>query len=400
MSENPAASGGLRPRRKTLIISGAALVAVAAVIAAVIMVTGSPFSSAKLAAEQLKYTSLPAPCAMLTSATTTRYLPGATSSQTNEPSGGATRAGACTWSSISSGEDRTLLLQVNVYDSSSGLSSAQHAYDKEVPASGCQCQGYKVVKQSVSGVGDQATALFTTSAAVKTGPWHVPAINLMVRSGNANINVGYIVAAIGTAPPPPSNAALLAATVTMAHNVLAALARPEAVSAVPAPSQGPRYVSPHDSCTLVTWKTISTYAPGASAQLVPAPGQTPASAPQLSSCAWTSPNASVSLYVSIYPDVTSAKQGYEFGVQVSRKNVNGMTFTGSQQVTGVGQQAIAAFDNMFKNSHAVTLYAWSGTAELQIVFTDSATGTSPPSHATKLAGDIAIARDVLAALPR
>lgn len=225
MTENPAASGGLRPRRKTLIISGAALVAVAAVIAAAIMITGSPFSSAKLAAEQLKYTSLPAPCAMLTSATTTRYLPGATSSQTNEPSGGATKAGACTWSSIYSGEDRTLLLQVNVYGASSGLTSARHAYDKEVPASGCQCQGYKVVKQPVSGVGDQATALFTTSAAVKTGPWHVPAINLLVRSGNANINVGYIVAAIGTAPPPPSNAALLAATVTIAHDVLAALAR-------------------------------------------------------------------------------------------------------------------------------------------------------------------------------
>jgi hypothetical protein len=206
-------------RRKPLLIGVAALVVAAAVVA-VVLVTGKP------AAQPLKYTSLPAPCSMLSAASVAKYLPGATSSVTNAPSSQASKVSACTWSSISGGEDRTLLLQVDVYGSSSGLTSAQHAYRKEVPAANCQCQGYKVVRQSVTGLGDQATALFTSPSAARTGTWNVPQVNLLVRSGNADINVGYIVAAIGKAPAPPSNAALLAATMAMARNVLSALSRP------------------------------------------------------------------------------------------------------------------------------------------------------------------------------
>lgn len=207
-----------RSHRKPLIIGAVAVVAAAAVAAAVLVI-------AKPGSQPLKYSTLPAPCGMLSAASVAKYLPGATSSVTKTPSGQASKVGACTWSSISGGEDRTLLLQVDVYGTSSGLASAEHAYSKEVPSANCQCQGYKVVRQSVTGLGDQATALFTSPTAAKTGTWNVPQVNLLVRSGNADINVGYIVAAIGKAPPPPSNAALLAAIMAMARNVLSALSR-------------------------------------------------------------------------------------------------------------------------------------------------------------------------------
>ena len=46
----------------------------------------------------------------------------------------------------------------------------------------------------------------------------------------------------------------------------------------------------------------------------------------------------------------------------------------------------------------MTLYVWSGNADFQVSFTDLPSGT-PTSRAAKLAADIAMARDVLAALP-
>jgi len=67
-------------------------------------------------------------------------------------------------------------------------------------------------------------------------------------------------------------------------------------------------------------------------------------------------------------------------------------------VTGVGQQAEAIFGTL-NGSPSVTLYAWSGNAEVDISVTDLDFGT-PLSQAGKLAADIAMARDVLTRLHR
>jgi hypothetical protein len=48
----------------------------------------------------------------------------------------------------------------------------------------------------------------------------------LVRSGNADINVGFTDARIGRAPEPPGDASLRALTAAMARDVLAALSRP------------------------------------------------------------------------------------------------------------------------------------------------------------------------------
>jgi hypothetical protein len=219
----PAGSPPRRLGRKSLLIRAAAVVAAAAVIAAVMLVT-----TGKPAAAKLAYTRLPAPCSLLSSATVARYLPGASSSPANASPARLSQVGACTWSSVSGGEDRTLLLQAEVYGSASGLTAAEQAYTREDPAGNCQCHGYKVTRQTVSGLGDQAVALFTTTAAVRTGSWSVPTVSLLVRSGNADISLGYDLAGIGPAGTPPTRAALLAATVAMARNMLASLSRPTA----------------------------------------------------------------------------------------------------------------------------------------------------------------------------
>lgn len=209
------------PRRRRPLVLGAAAVLVAALIAVVAVVLAGQPASAKR-----KYTALPAPCTMLTSDTVARFLPGASSSPAGAAPGRASKVGACTWSSIAGGEDRTLILQVDVYDSATGTSSARQAYAREVPASNCRCQGYTVTRQAVTGLGDQATMLFTTTSAKRNaGSWTAPAVNLLVRSGNADINVGYTVAGIGRAAAPPGDAALHATTVAMARDVLTALSR-------------------------------------------------------------------------------------------------------------------------------------------------------------------------------
>jgi hypothetical protein len=229
------APGGTRPgtspgstvqsiasRRRRPLLPGTAAVLAAALVTVVAMVVTL---GGKPAAAKLKYTSLPAPCTLLTSGTVARFLPGATSSPASPPAR-ASKVGACTWSSITGGEDRTLILQVDVYDSPAGTSAAQQAYAKEVPAGDCRCRGYTVTGQAVTGLGDQATVLFTTTGTqAGAGSWAVPAVTLLVRSGNADINVGFTVARIGRAPAPPVGASLRAITAAMAKDVLAALSR-------------------------------------------------------------------------------------------------------------------------------------------------------------------------------
>jgi hypothetical protein len=109
---------------------------------------------------------------------------------------------------------------------------------------------------------------------------------------------------------------------------------------------------------------------------------------------------SITLIVTIESDPDSAQGSYEFDTQASRKNENGFIFTGARPVTGVGQQAEAVFQTM-DGSPSVTLYVWSGNAELEIGATDLGLSFGAPlSQAEKLAADTALARDVLTRLRR
>ena len=378
----------------------------AAVIAAVVLVVARP------GGQPLKYTSLPPACDTVSAASLAKYLPDATSSPQSRPSSSADQEGACSWSSITGGQDRDLLVLLDVYGTSSGLTKAQQAYQGDIALS-VSSHDATLSRRLVTGLGDQATAQFIIVKPGGTGTAAAPPqVILTVRSGNADINLSYAVFPIGSARPALTPAAELAGTIAMARDVLVALANPAAAAsaaAAPAASsagppaspslQGPRYVSPRDPCTLVRAATLARYAPGATASKIPVPsGTTVPGAPQLSNCGWATPNASILLELTIDSDSAAARQGYEFGVQYARQNQQGLTFHGAKAVTGVGQQATAIFQVMTGNSPSVALYVWSGNAEFQVSFTDLPFGTQT-SRAAKLAAVIAMARDILAALP-
>jgi hypothetical protein len=71
--------------------------------------------------------------------------------------------------------------------------------------------------QPVRGLGNQATAIFTT------GPAGDPGVELDVWSGNAVIQMSFDSNSIEA--PPPSRAVMLAADIAMARDVLASLKR-------------------------------------------------------------------------------------------------------------------------------------------------------------------------------
>ncbi len=156
------------------------------------------------------------------------------------------------------------------------------------------------------------------------------------------------------------------------------------------------YTSPHDACTLIKAWTLATYAPGATVDLIPLPNV--GGLPQLSDCGWGAQNGSLSLFVTIYVDADGALGGYQTALQTGHQNPNGNTFDGARPVKGLGDQATAIFETSLGNPE-VDLYVVSGNADIEMSFTDVL--FSPTlSRAGKLAADVAMARDVLADLPR
>jgi hypothetical protein len=275
-----------------------------------------------------------------------------------------------------------------------------------IPAS-CRCRGYTIAAQAVTGVGDEATAVFT-SYDQGAAP---PDASLLVRSGNADIVVSYRISPVVSAPPPPAHAALLALVTVMARDVLAALANPPAArtaapgtSASPAssaPSPGPRYGKPRSWCALVKASTLARYAPGAVTN--PAgPTSVPSGPLIFGNCSWGADNASIVLSIRLYPDTPSAQQSFEFDIADRQQPGTGITSDGAHAVGHLGQQAVAVYQtyhDMSGNSRAVELYVWSGNAEIDISVSGISVLQAPPSRSAMQAADIAMARDVLAGLP-
>jgi hypothetical protein len=240
-----------------------------------------------------------------------------------------------------------------------------------------------------------------------------PSVTLLVRSGNADISLTSVVFPAGSAPR-LTIAAQLAGMTAMARDVLAALAHPSAVHpetgrpmspAAPSPSPSaprPRYAGPKDTCALVKPATLARY--GATSTGTPAPGPTaslPPGGPVSGNCGWHLPAGIIFLDVSVYPDSVSAQQAYEFEVQDTHQSGHGVTFDGAQPVKGVGQRATAIAQTIAGASHELTLYVWADNAVIEVSFADLGTPLAgpPTPRSVRLAGDTAIARDVLARLP-
>lgn len=381
------------PRRKGLIAAGALVVTAIAIAVSV---------TARSAAGQAEYTRLPSACDLVPEATLAKYVPGGLADPRSAPSDRTHKAGTCAW--ITDTADVTV--HADIYDSSDGLALAQQAYRKALPAD-CTCHGITITGQSVTGLGDQASARFmaSNSAARTYGQaWSTLTVTVGVRSGNAVVIVTYEVAPpFGHPPPPrPANAALLTDTVAMARDVLVSLARPAAVVALPStiPSGATTEPEPHFAgtarpCSLIKAATLARYAPGAEANT-----QSPAEGVGLVlGCIWVSQHADVVLELNITANPASAVEQYVLAVGDDTKTSDDQTFHGTQPVKGIGQQATAVFQTMPEHISAVTLEVWSGNAEFSVILGDQPSSKAL-SPAAKLAGAIAMAREVLADLPR
>ena len=109
------------------------------------------------------YTSLPAPCALVSKAVLDAYLPNPVGTPISAPPVSFYKSGSCKWSSTAGGQDRIVSSDVILFGSSSAIGEARQFYSGALSILGCHCPGTAVSTRSVTGLGDQATALFVTA---------------------------------------------------------------------------------------------------------------------------------------------------------------------------------------------------------------------------------------------
>ncbi len=315
------------------------------------------------------------PCRLMTAATLARYAPAATLglAPAASSSNGQRRSNGCIWSS----DNTFILLTLNTFPNAEGASQGFQVDTDGIGRSGNGVTGM----QSLPDLGEAAVAVFKTQSG-KDG------VELLIWSGNVELDYWYT----STSGPSRPRATLLAGAIAMGRDGLTALSSPAASSFRPEP----RYASPHDACTLAQASTLARYVPGATMDKLATSGGV--GTPQDSGCDWTSDSVGILLSVTISADPDSATGSYQFGIQ-NAKNQTGSKFLGERSVRGVGEQATAIFQTTMGNTPAVDLFVRSGNATLEVDASDVGI-TAPPSRAGKLAADIAMARDALAALHR
>lgn len=307
------------------------------------------------------------PCKLISAATLARYAPGTVLQPVPDTSTGLPQQSECGWGADSTSV--SLVLRV-----SSGVDGAQAAFSANAGSIGSTVTGARWLPD----LGDSAVASYT----LEPGSDHVV---LYVTSGNVELEYSYTVK--GSGPLRLDRSDSLAGVITMARDGLAALARPASSQY----QREPRYAGSQQACALVRPATLARY--GASE-----PGDSEHGVTNESLCGWGSDAVSISLIVTIDSDPDSAESGYQYSVQDADKPQEGFTFSGARRVSGLGQQAEAVFQTL-NGSPSVSLYVWSGNAEVDVTSTDLGFG-SPLSRAAKVAADIAVARDVLGRMHR
>ncbi len=371
-------------RRRAALIAGAVLATLVIAVAVVVAV--------RLTSQRQEFASPGDPCALVSGTTLAKYVPGGGIGTANRyPStstAGAPRLADCNWYGTAEG----LSVEVGVYGSDSGPAGAQQGFGQDVQYEGKNeqlVQGTKILvtgTRTVTGLGDQAEAIFQTLT-LTSGPSY--SVNLLVRSGNATIDVSYDSFA------KPAGTAQLTAVIVIARDVLASLARPARTSST---SPGPLYASLLDPCPAIPPATVAEYLTGGQ-------GGTPTPSPSMSqpgSCSWTTLDGARSLLadVTIY-DSATASNGAQQGFNADVRHNQGAAVSGQQPVTGLGTQATALFE-LRGTPHVVMLLVRSGNAEIQLTYTCYLDPSGPPlpTGPAQLAATIAMARDILAALPR
>jgi len=328
------------------------------------------------------------PCRLITTATLATYAPGATVSPlASNPPSAAQMMNSCSWGTTSPSPYVELTLTLFP-----DYASARQSFASQLQGDAQSVSGQTVTAgQFLAGLGDQAADIFQSRSGAD-------AVELLVGSGNAVIDLSYT----GPGAQSPDRAMLLAGGIAMARDALAALANP-AVSSYP---RGPVYASPHDPCTLIKASTLATYIPGVTETQNPgggAPSQqpNPPGGEQESQCFFNAGGLNgtqLALFVSIYTDPDNALSGFESGVQYTIQDETEVTFNGRRQVKDLGQQAAAVLQTA-AGTPDVDLFVLSGNAEIELILSDAPLTGPAMTHSALLAGDVAMARDVLADLP-
>jgi hypothetical protein len=191
--------GGRPPDRATLLTGGIAMARDA------LAALANPAASAYL--QEPVYASPHDPCTLIRPATVATYLPGSTASPTtdNNP---LSQLNSCSWTGVNG----SLSLFATIYpDPDSALGGFQaDLQQSQQKQSGITYDGSEPVRD----LGQQATAVFETSVGS-------PEVNLYILAGNAEIDLDFFDAPFSG--PQPGRAAVLAAGIVMAREVLADL---------------------------------------------------------------------------------------------------------------------------------------------------------------------------------
>jgi hypothetical protein len=198
--------------------------------------------------------------------------------------------------------------------------------------------------------------------------------------------------------PPAAPRSFMRRRITLIAGTAVAIVAATTTAIVLSASQGPTYAPLGNVCALVSRATIAKYLPG----------QADSHRDQ-GSCQWfgdTGTGDGLDVSVSVLAGATEARGAFteivRFSEQKSTANGETQTVTGKQAVTGLGDQATALLGTISGGPLQDTrvglalLFVRSGNAVIQV---NRTTGT-PRAAAASLPGVIAVARVILAALPR
>ncbi len=394
----------MSPRHRTVLIASLAVVVAAGLVAGLLAVMPA-------APQRQQHASLPGACATVSAATLDTYVSGMARAVPGPAADGRRQQSSCSWSGLAGAQTRFLYVRVTVYRSGAAVTDAQAAF-AAAPLSDadCRCQGRT---QAVPDLGDQAKTTFLGAdvdlpvQVNMTGyPPDAGARVLVVRSGNAIVDVAYQAASYG-----PGAAAVpgqLAATTAAARDVLAVLG---GRAAFPARVISRRYRAPAETCRLIPPAVVARYLPGKVVSWNPdaSGGPAPPSA-DVATCSWHQEHgiAEVDVALSLVPFADGITQEQERLQSDTQAAAQPPLSPGPGQqsvirqvapVPGIGDQAVVVSGLDTADAvatRALCLIFWAGDAE--VVLNLNYRGPAVLPQAVRLAHAVGIARPILGVL--
>jgi hypothetical protein len=380
----------MSPRPRTVLSASVVLGVVAGLVAGLLGVMRP--------APQREYASVPGACTTVSGATLGTYVSGSARAVAGQATGGRREQASCSWSGLVGAQTRFLYVRITVYRSPAAVADAQAAF-AAAPRSddNCLCQGRT---QAVPDLGDQAKTTFLGSDIdLPPGPdADTAAYALVVRSGNAIVNVAYHAASYGpgAAAVPGQHAATMAA----ARDVLAVLGgRP----GFPARVISRRYGAPGETCQLIPPAVVARYLPGRLAIWDPAwSGEPPPPSTDTATCSWRQESGIASIgvtlsLVAMADGIWQEQENLQTDIQAAAFPFPGPGVVEQvAPVAGLGDQADVIFLDATEGT--TTLIFWAGDTEvvLSLNYQDPAV----PPRAVQRAHAVAIARSILGVLAR